>query len=62
MNSNSLSGNEMGEALEVYKRFAIKAANDLKYGKAVISKIKNAETESEVIRTMVQARLDNATK
>lgn len=62
MNSISSSGNDLGEALEVYKRFAIKAANDLKYGKEVIHKIKNAETESAVVRIMVQARLDNATK
>ena len=52
----------MGEALDIYKRFAIKAANDLRYGKAVINKIIDAKTEGEVIRTMIQARLDNATK
>lgn len=62
MKSNSLSSNDMGEALEEYKRFAIKAANDLKYGKDVISKIRNAETDSEVARTMVQARLNKSAK
>jgi hypothetical protein len=62
MNANSISTNSMGEALDIYKRFAIKAANDLRYGKAVINKIIDAKTEGEVIRTMIQARLDNATK
>lgn len=40
-----------------YKRFAIKAAKELYYPDAVIAKLKEAQTESEISRIMRNARL-----
>lgn len=39
-----------------YKRFAIKAANDLCYPTEIIRKLENAKTESEIARIMRNAR------
>ena len=41
---------------KAYKKDAMDAARDLKYGKEVISMIKAAKTEAEIQRVMVTAR------
>jgi hypothetical protein len=39
-----------------YRHDAIKAAKELQYGKAVITQIKNAQSDSEITRIMKTAR------
>lgn len=45
-----------GETLKTIKKKQIQVAKDLCYGDAVISKIKNAKSEMEIDRIMVDAR------
>lgn len=42
--------------LEAYRNEALKAAKDFHYGESVYSRIKNANTESEIQRIMISAR------
>ena len=46
----------MGDVVSQYKRQAIKAAKDLKYGDEVVEKLKKAKTEGEIDRIMKAAR------
>ena len=42
--------------LEIYRNFALHAADDLQYGSEVEKRIKEAKTEDEIRRIMVNAR------
>lgn len=44
------------EDLESYRRFALHAAEDLRYGTCVEDRIKAAKTESEICKIMLDAR------
>lgn len=48
--------NEKVESFNQYRRRAIKAARDLRYGDDVVNDIKNADTESEIISILADAR------
>lgn len=41
---------------EVYQRYAIKAAEELRYSDEAVEKIKQAKTENEIRRIMMDAR------
>lgn len=56
MNSTKNCRLPLGPAFSSYKRFAAKAAKDLKYGKNVINNILNAKTDAEITRILVSAR------
>lgn len=46
----------MDEEFKTYRKDAIRAAKDLRYGDDVVNKIKSAATEAEIQRVMVTAR------
>lgn len=47
----------MPEILNVsYKRWAIRAAKELRYGKKVVDKLKKATSDNEITRIMYSAR------
>ncbi len=46
----------MDEEFKTYKKDAIKAAKDLRYGWAVVDKIKSAKSEAEIQRIMTTER------
>lgn len=46
----------MATEFEVYKKDAMQAATDLKYGHKVVTKIASAKNEAEVCRIMYNAR------
>lgn len=46
----------MNEEFETYKKDAINAAKDLRYGKTVVNKIRAAKNEAEIQRIMITER------
>ena len=46
----------MDEEFKTYKKDAVKAAEELRYGDNVVNRIKAAKTEAEIQRVMVTAR------
>lgn len=44
------------KALKDYRSQAVRAAKDFGYGKEVVKKIRDAETEEEIITIMTRAR------
>lgn len=43
-------------SVEKYRRDAMEAAKDLRYGPEVVERIKNAKTDREIERIMITAR------
>lgn len=46
----------MDEEFKTYKKDAVKAAKELRYGDNVVNRIKAAKTEAEIQRIMVTER------